>query len=251
MKGKKFFLLSLILALAAAAVVYNYMNEMERQSKSAANLVQVYVASSEIPARTRLDATMFTVAEIPKNALHQDAVTDRTVLTGAYAQERLVAGEQILTSRLAYEKSRSGLAFRVTEGHRAVTVAVNNVSGVAGFILPGDHVDCIVTIDPPTGNSGDDKLSLTTVVASNVKVLASGQYIYQQESEQLVVDTVTLDTPLDWVTAIIQASERGSLRLVLRPVEEAGGFIRAHRINQFQQTSNTPPPPPPPTQNQD
>jgi pilus assembly protein CpaB len=239
MKGKKFFLLSLVLAVVAAGVVYNYLNEMERQSKSAANLVQVYVANTEIPARTRLEASMFTIAEIPKDAIHIDAVTEQSILTGAYAQERLVAGEQILTSRLAYEKGRAGLSYKVTDGHRAVTVPVNSVSGVAGFILPGDYVDCIVTIDPPSGNS-DDRQVLTTVVADNIRVLASGQYVYEQDNEQLVVDTVTLDTPVDLVTAIIQASERGSLRLVLRPVDdETNRAVRAHRLTQFQSASPT------------
>ena len=233
MKGKKFFLLSLVLALLAAGAVYNYLNDMERQSKSAANLVPVYVAKAEIPAKTKLEASMFTKVEISKDALHSNAVTDLSAVSGAYAQDRLIAGEQVMQSRLIFDKGKAGLSYKVSAGHRAVTVPVNSVSGVAGFILPGDYVDCIVTIDPP---SGDDGQTLTMTVASNIRVLAVGQFSYEQDKEQLTVDTVTLDTPVDSVTAIIQASERGSLRLVLRPVDESNATtIRAHRLSQLSQ----------------
>lgn len=232
MKGKKMLLLSLVLAVVAAGAVYNYLNEMEQKSKAAANLVSVVIPKQEIPARTKLDAAMFTTAEVPQDALHQDAVRETSALTGAYAKERMVAGEQVLTTRLVYAQSKAGLSYKITAGHRAVTVPVNNVSGVAGYILPGDTVDCIVTIDPP---SGEERQTLTTVVAANIRVLAAGQHAYETSQEVLVVDTVTLDAPADSVTAIIQASERGSLRLVLRPVEDGSGrTVQAHRIGQFQ-----------------
>ncbi|MCR3921644.1 MAG: Flp pilus assembly protein CpaB [Firmicutes bacterium] len=232
MKGKKLFLLSLVLALAAASAIYVYLNQMEEQSKTAANLVPVLVAKAEIPARVKLEASMFTTMEVSQTAIHGDAITDVTQLSGAFSRDRLMAGEQVLTSRLVFDQSETGLAFKISAGHRAVTVPVNNVSGVAGFILPGDFVDTIVTIDPP---SGEDKQTLTSVVAGNIRVLAVGQYVYEQESEQLVVDTVTLDAPVDAVSAIIQASERGSLRLVLRPVSEASAsVVQAHKITQFQ-----------------
>lgn len=234
MKGKKYFLLSLVLAILAAGAIYNYLNEIEKQSKAAANLVKVYVAKSDIPARSKLDTAMFTSVELPQGALHEDAVTDKTVLTGAFAQDRLLAGEQVLTSRLVFTEDQNRLAYRVSAGHRAVTVAVNNVSGVAGFVLPGDYVDCIVTIDPP--GSSDERQTLTTVVAANVRVLASGQTVFERDKEVLVADTVTLDAPAERVAAIILASERGSLRLVLRPAKDTKGQnVSVHRLSQFNQ----------------
>ena len=229
MKGKKFFILSLILAVVAAGAIYNYLNEMDRQSKSAANLVSVLVARDEIPARTKLEASMFTTAEVPNDAIHGDALKDASEVTGAYARERLIAGEQILSSRLVLEETKTGMSYKVSAGHRAVTVPVNNVSGVAGYILPGDFVDAIVTIE-----SEEQEDTITKVVDENIRVLAAGQYTVEQDREQLVVDTVTLDTSADVVTAIIQASERGSLRLVLRPAEvENNRTVRAHRLSQF------------------
>lgn len=228
MKGKKFFLLSLVLALVAAGAIYNYLNEMDRQSKSAANLVSVLVAHEEIQAKTKLTESMFTTAEVPIDAIHGDALKEASELTGAYAKERLVAGEQVLSSRLVFEASETGMSYKVSAGHRAVTVPVNSVSGVAGYILPGDFVDAIVTIEDEDGET------ITKVVEAEILILASGQHTVEEDKELLVVDTVTMDTPADAVTAIIQASERGSLRLVLRPVEGGNDkAVRAHRLSQF------------------
>ena len=233
MKGKKLFFFSFILAIAAAGSVYVYLMDMEQKNKAAANLVPVYVAAQEIPARTKLDPSMFTTRDVPETAIHQDAITDIEQLSGSYTRERLVSGEQVMASRLVFAQSESALSYKVSPNHRAVTVPVNNVSGVAGFILPGDYVDCIVTIDPP-GAEGEKKETITRVVAENIRVLAAGQFIYEQEQEQLVVDTVTMDAPVNSVSAIIQASERGSLRLVLRPVNDpTPSTVQAFRISQF------------------
>jgi len=231
LKGKKLLLLSLLLAMAAAGSVYSYLNQLEQKSKMLAEMVSVLVAKQEIPARTELNQSMFIETDVPKVALHQEAVTDKAALAGAFARERMVAGEQVLSTRLVFTQDKKGLAYKISAGHRAVTIPVNNVSGVAGFILPGDFVDCIVTIDPPAA----DSQTVTALVAANIRVLASGQYTLNESEEVLIVDTLTLDVPVESVSAIIQASERGSLRLVLRSVaEDSGRQVQTHRISQFQ-----------------
>jgi pilus assembly protein CpaB len=231
LKGNKLLLLSLLLAMAAAASVYSYLNQIEQKSKMSADMVSVLIAKQEIPARTELKESMFVETYVPRVALHHEAVTDKTALTGSFARERMVAGEQVLSTRLVFTKENNGLAYKISVGHRAVTIPVNNVSGVAGYILPGDFVDCIVTIDPPA----EESLTVTALVAANIRVLASGQHTINESEEMLIVDTLTLDVPVERVTAIIQASERGSLRLVLRSAAVDRGLqVQPHRISQFQ-----------------
>lgn len=220
MKGRKYVLLSLILALLAAGAVYQYLSDLEKANKAAASMVPVIVPKTDIPARTKLDSSMFTTMEIPQPAVHKDLVKESSQLAGSYALDRLVAGEQVLATRISATRSKAGMAYKVSAGHRAVAVPVNNVSGVAGFILPGDLVDCVVTLAHPVS---DESATLTTVVAENIRVLAAGQHSGEQDGEQLVVDTVTLDVPAERVASLIQASERGSLRLVLRPAEDTTG----------------------------
>lgn len=231
MKGKKLLLLSFLLALAAAGSAYSYLNQLEQKSKMSADMVSVLIAKQEIPARTELNESMFIKTDLPRVALHQEAVTDKAALTGAFARERLVAGEQVLYTRLVFIENNDSLAYKISAEHRAVTIPVNNVSGVAGYILPGDFVDCIVTIDPPA----EESLTVTVLVAANIRVLASGQYTFNESEEMLTVDTLTLDVPVERVSAIIQASERGSLRLVLRSAaEDSVRQVQPHRISQFQ-----------------
>lgn len=231
MKGRKLLILSLILALAAAGAVYSYLKQLEERSNAAVNLVTVLVANQEIPARTKLNEAMFAMAQVPIMALHQGAVSDKSALAGAFARERLVPGEQLLNTRLIFTENNNSLAYQISADHRAVTIPVNKVSGVAGYILPGDFVDCIVTIDLPAAESQ----TVTMVVAANIRVLASGQYSLEVNEKILLADTVTLDVPVERVTALIQASERGSLRLVLRSVAtDKNREVQPHRIDQFQ-----------------
>ncbi len=231
MKGKKLLILSFILAIIAAGLSFRYLSELDERSKDAANLVPVLVAKAEVQPRTKLDETMFTFVNVPRNSIHTDALVHKDEINGAYAQDRIIAGEQVLGSRLVFTDSKTGLSYKVSEGHRALTVSVGTVSGVAGYILPGDRVDVVATMDL---QDGGENVTLTTVVAENILVLAVGQFTDDQKKEQLPVDSATLDVPNERVTALIQATERGSVRLVLRPaVDESKVAVPAHLMTQF------------------
>lgn len=134
MKGKKLLILSLVLAMLAAVSVFRYLDNVENTAKAAANLVQVVVAKDDIPARTKLTEAMFTVVEVPKDFRHADAVLDKNQVKNTFAADRLLAGEQVLSSRLVFEDSKSGLSYKISPGHRALTISVGTVSGVAGYI---------------------------------------------------------------------------------------------------------------------
>lgn len=221
MKAKKLLIISLILGLFAAVSVYSYLGEMERKANIAANLVPVLVPKTDIDPGTRLDATMFSVEEIPADFRHTAALTTREEVKGRFAGERLLAGEQVLASRLVSAEDKSSLSYKVSPGHRALTVPVNTVSGVAGYILPGDRVDVVATLALNDGSSDD---TVSTLIAAGIRVLAVGPHTAgQQGKEQLVVDSVTMDVPAEYVSAIFLALDRGTLRLVLRPVEDGTG----------------------------
>ncbi|MBS4021935.1 MAG: Flp pilus assembly protein CpaB [Dethiobacter sp.] len=231
MKGKKLLLLSVILALIAAGLVFRYLKEMEETSKQAANLVPVVVAKAEIPARTKLDETMFTTVNVSITSVHADAIVNREEIRGAFALERLIANEQVLKTRLVYGETKAGMSYKISEGHRALTLPVSTVTGVAGFILPGDRVDVVVTLEL---EQGSENITLTTVVVQNIRVLAMGAQIYDPKKEQLPADSTTLDVPNEYVTKLIQAAERGSIRLVLRPaVDDSNKPLPDHQFKQF------------------
>jgi pilus assembly protein CpaB len=228
MKGKRMLLLSVFLAVVAGLAVFRYLSELERKSSMEANLAPVLVAGKDIPARTRLDEGMFELRNLPKNFIHPEALTERAQVSGAFARERLAAGEQVLASRLvAAGEVSAGLSYLITPGHRALSLAVDGVSGVGGFILPGDRVDLLVTIDVA---EAERRTVATTLVAENLRVLAVGAATGTTGQEQLPADNVTLEVPVNKVAALTLAGDRGALRLTLRPVGEKGSTTVRHHL---------------------
>jgi len=103
---------------------------------------------------------------------------------------------------------------------------------VAGYVLPGNRVDIVVTLEAE--ESGGTATFLSAAVAQNIRVLAVGQYTQDQEREQLPVDNVTFDVPAGEVARLILADERGSIRLVLRPIDDNNtGNLPSYRFEQF------------------
>lgn len=232
MKSKKMLILSIVLAVLAGLAVFRYLSELERKSSLEANLGPVLVAKAEIPARSRLEEGMFAMTQAPKDFIHPEALTELAQVSGAFAGERLAAGEQVLASRLVLAgEVRAGMAYLISPGHRALSLAVDSVSGVGGFILPGDRVDVFVTIDV---TEGEIRTVTTALVAENLRVLAAGTVTRTEEQEYLAADNVTLEVPANKVAALAQAGDRGALRLTLRAVGEKGvTSVRYHLTGEF------------------
>jgi pilus assembly protein CpaB len=103
------------------------------------------------------------------------------------------------------------LTYKIPEGHRAMTVSVDQVAGVAGFINPGNIVDVVLTASPPGSSQ-----SISKIVLQNVPVLAVGQIVEQKEGKPVAVPTVTTDVSPEDAEKLAVASTQGRLQLVLR-----------------------------------
>jgi pilus assembly protein CpaB len=105
----------------------------------------------------------------------------------------------------------------IPEGYRAMTVAVNDVVGVSGFIMPGTLVDIVVVITPPKGANNGEMIS--KIVLQNIKVLASGQNIDKPKNDREVersIRAVTLQVTPEQAEKLALASSEGKLQLVMR-----------------------------------
>jgi pilus assembly protein CpaB len=128
---------------------------------------------------------------------------------GRIARSTIMKGELLLAGRLAQEGDGSILAAVVTENMRAVSVRVNDVVGVAGFLLPGNRVDVVTAYQ-----AGQETRSETVI--QNVKVLAVDQTASTDKNEPVVVRAVTLEvTPTD-AEQLVLAEQRGTIQLALR-----------------------------------
>ena len=130
--------------------------------------------------------------------------------------------EPVTEGRLAPVGSAGGLSSVIPDGYRAMTVKVDDVVGVSGFIQPGTLVDIVVTIVPPDTARHREKVS--KIVLQNIKVLASGQNIDKPKNEKDTdrVKSVTLQVTPEQAEKLALAASEGRLQLVMRNSVDQG-----------------------------
>ena len=123
--------------------------------------------------------------------------------------------EPVLAAKVTGAGDHAALSRVIGEGNRAVTIRVDDVAGVAGFIVPGDRVDVVMTRDNPEANNASEE-SLADVILQNVRVLSIDQSADETQEEPVVVDAVTLEVDTAGAQKLALAASIGDLSLVLR-----------------------------------
>ncbi|RQW82978.1 MAG: Flp pilus assembly protein CpaB [Geobacter sp.] len=208
--------LAIVFAVVAAGLMYNYLQKQD-QTKAGAYQT-IVVAAMQIPIGSKITDTMVKTAPWPKESVPPGSATDPKVLAtaGRISIRDIPAGEPITEDKLVPASGAAGSGFMtyvVPPGHRAVTVAVNEVAGVAGFITPGNKVDVVLTTPLP----GSPNETISKIVLQNVPVLATGQIAQEQkDGKPVVVPTVTLDLTPEDSENLVLAANKGPLQLLLR-----------------------------------
>jgi len=206
--------------LIAAVSISRYLTNAQVYTRNLSNIV---VAKVDIPLGTRIIPEQLTVAQFPRNIAPEGAfqiIDDK--LVGRVAVVRISAREPITETRLAPIGAAGGLSSVIPDGFRAMTVKVDDVVGVSGFIMPGTLVDIVVVIDPPESKTEQGKVS--KIVLQNIKVLASGQNIDKPKNEKEAerVKAVTLQVTPEQAEKLALASSEGTLQLVMRNSVDQG-----------------------------
>jgi pilus assembly protein CpaB len=180
--------------------------------------VPVVVASRNLPIGTQLSGTDLRVVTWPASSAVPGGFTAPEEIINRGLVADMVENEPVTTLKLAPVEAGAGMSPIIPPGMRAISVSVNEVIGVAGFVTPGNHVDVVATLGKQQDNS------MSRVVVSNVRVLAAGTKVDQQKAHdgQPVQTTVVtlLVTPADG-ERIALASVEGRLHLTLRnPLDE-------------------------------
>ena len=206
---------ALVLASFAAFMVYNYLSTKQKETETAKmGVQQIVVAAEDIPFGTRIQATQVKMSGWPKAGIPAGSFSDVKGTESRIAITNIKAGSPVIETSLAPATSTSGvLSFIIPEGHRAITVAVNEVVGVAGFILPNSTVDVVATVNAPYRTAGDNRIS--KIILQNVKVLAVGQILEQKDGKPVSVPTVTLDVLPGDAEKLAIASEN-KVQLILK-----------------------------------
>jgi pilus assembly protein CpaB len=174
----------------------------------------VVIAGANLPLGTELRKEDLRVIAWPASAVPAGSFKDPQELLGRGLIQSITENEAVLPSKLAPVGSGAGLPPVIPDGKRAVSVRVNDVIGVAGYVLPGTHVDVLATVSP----TNQDTDMTSKVVLTNVLVLASGTKIEQdvEQNKPISVSVVTLLVdPLE-SERLTLASTEGKIQLALR-----------------------------------
>lgn len=212
-----FLVLALALGLGAAFLAQQWARKRmdDAEQHAAQNTTQVVVAAREIQFGRRVEADFVKVVDWPAHAVPPGAYGDPAKVVGQVSKYHILSGEPLLAARLADPETSPLLASLIEPSKRAVTVRVDDVVGVAGFLLPGSRVDVVATKSP------DRQHYETRTILHNLRVLAVDQTAAAAgEEKPVVVRAVTLETDPKQAESLIQATREGTVQLALRNPED-------------------------------
>jgi pilus assembly protein CpaB len=236
-------LFAVVLAFFVSAFVYRQFKQVS-SVPHAVQMKEIVVAAEPLRQGTRLDSSKLRLIPWPASEpvagmfTRVEDCTNRALITA------VAENEPILDSKLASVQAGAGLSATIPEGMRAVTVGVNDVIGVAGFVTPGTMVDVLVTgmITGPNTGGGS---TITRTILENVRVLAAGQKIEQdRDGKPQTVPVITLLVTPDEAGKLTMASTEGKIQLALRNTVDTGMEVPPP-VLQAALFAGAPPPPPP------
>lgn len=215
-RGQTFVVMAVVLGGAAAVLGYFTLSTMANQASKAGSrdLRPVVVTASDLTFGQKLEPTMLRVVKYPKESVPMGAFSTVDSVVGQTTKVFLGAKEPVTAIKLS--SRGGGLSMLVRPSMRAASVEVNQVSGVSGFVLPGDRVDVLVTVDSHQMN----EQAVTHVILQNIEVLAAGQKTQQQDNKPITVQAVTLLVAPEGAESLAHAMHEGEITLALRNPED-------------------------------
>jgi pilus assembly protein CpaB len=206
-------LVALTCGAVASVLAYNYIKNHE--ANLGPELVPLVVAARDLTFGSVLTADDMIVVLYPSGSVPAGAYESVDSLIGQSTKVFLKTREPILDSKLS--SIGGGLSLLIGNNQRASSIQVNKVSGVSGFVLPGDKVDVIATI----ARVGKNRESVAKTILQNTEVLAAGEKMERKGDKVIAVQSVTLLVDPAGAQALALASEEGKLHLSLRNPNDA------------------------------
>ncbi len=208
--------LALVSGLAAGWLALRLLQQTDRGPATADSgpTTEVVVAARDLPLGRVLTAEDVKLVDWPGDAVPANHSTSVEEVLGRGIITPVTMNEPLLSGKMAIKEAGGGLPIVITEGMRAVSVRVNEVIQVAGFVMPGTRVDVFVTIDPPAGRSGG---KITKLVLENVTVLTANQIVETAPNgEPVTASVVTMLVSPEDAEKLIHAASEGQIQLGLR-----------------------------------
>ncbi len=249
MKNPRALIVALIVALVASLAQWRYVASREKELLWQSEPLPTLVAERNIPAHFKLDETMVRVIDVPRKWRQPKALSSVEDILGQITADPILETEQVVSTKLV-RADDAGLAYFVQKKHRAVAIAVDNITAVGGHLKPGNYIDLVGTFDFGQGEKSDMR---TVTLFQNVRVLAVGADIGRPTSATIMTSadlgedgessdlfgserrrevqrkndtrTVTLELTPNESQKLILAQELGSLNITLRSLWEADRFV--------------------------
>lgn len=221
--NKGIFLMALILALLGAGALFVYLRSLESPKVAQIETTSVVVAVADISARSQITAEMIKVVQVPVQGLIGTPVKTTDEIIGKYAKDNIYTNQQILPEVILDDISDE-LSLKIAGNNRAVTINVNELTGVNGLVKPGDFVDIVLFLPQITENNRI-RPDIAKLFLQNVEVLAINKRLSREAPEVPAGENtessyfVTLSVPIMDVEMLVLAKDIGSIELALRPLE--------------------------------
>lgn len=222
---KKVKVFALISAVIAAVLLYNFLTTLSEPASAEVVKAGVITASVNIPPNTIITEDMVKITLLSVEAIHADVIKDTDFALGKVSSSEIMAGEQILSSKLISAEGGNGngtLAYEIQPGTRAITIGVGNLSGVAGMIKPKNTVDIIAQFQKkePQPDGKEKDIDYTTMLAENITVLAVDNVLSQNgkstNEDGETYTSVTLQVTPKQAMELSLSEYKGQLRIILR-----------------------------------
>lgn len=214
-RGILFLGLAAVLGIAAFLVAQRFAQDQGPSTRvESVDTAPVVVARTDMAVATTLQPLQLDTVSWPKEHLPPGALTDVEAATGRVLRRPVAAGEPILEPALFEQGAEGGLAAVINPKHRAVSVKVDNVIGVAGFVKPGARVDVLATLRRLDRKNA---IPYSKVILQDVRVLAIDQKLEAVDhGDPEQVNVVTLEVSPEHAEQLIYAAHEGRLQLAMR-----------------------------------
>ncbi len=220
-KGTIIFLLvlSVVFGLGAVMVAKQWM-ESQTQPQVRVETIErhpVVIAAIDIPEGTAIEAKHLSRKQLEVAWIDGNTVKDYADLEGMVAKAQVFEGQILHKGHFGGPNEGASLAILIPEDKRAVTIRVNDVVGVAGFLLPGNKVDILNTVN-----------NRTSTVLKNIKVLAVDQTARTNDNKPIIVRAVTLEVTPREAERLLSENSKGAIQLALRNPQAVDKPVRRY-----------------------
>ncbi len=213
-RGQLFLLLTLSVLFGLGAVFFaKQWMDSQTQPTTEVEVVErlpVVIAAQEILPGTVLEDKHLTTRLLEKSWVNESHFSDKQVVVGQVVSTKIFADEIVMQQRLSLPGEGATLAAIIPEDKRAITIRVNDVIGVAGFLLPGNRVDVLNTVSYGKNSAN------TLTVLKDIKVLAVDQTARTNDNKPVIVRAVTLEVSPKEAEKLLTAKSKGDIQLALR-----------------------------------